>query len=43
MKDIKINPDLQKEREQSTLDVEEFSEWWHGGKKNLAAKRSRGI
>lgn len=35
----KINPDIQKERNGSSLNVEEFAVWWNGGSENLKSKR----
>lgn len=37
-----VNPDLQKERNNSKFNVEEFAEWWHGGKDKLKFKRELG-
>lgn len=37
-----VNPDLQKERQNATLDVEDFALWWHGGTEKLKFKRELG-
>lgn len=34
-----VNPDLLKERENASFDVEDFAKWWHGGEENLKFKR----
>ncbi|KAI8128650.1 putative peroxisomal acyl-coenzyme A oxidase 1 [Lucilia cuprina] len=34
-----INPDLQKERQNATFNVEDFALWWHGGEEKLKFKR----
>lgn len=38
----KMNPDLVKERQKCSFDVEEFARWWNGGDKKLQEKRDRG-
>ena len=38
----KINPDIQEEREKVGFDVEEFTNWYHGGAKNVEEKRFYG-
>lgn len=38
----KVNPDLDKERQICSFNVEEFSSWWLGGDKKLQEKRKRG-
>lgn len=37
-----INPDLEKERQKCTFDVEEFARYWTGGQAKLDEKRARG-
>lgn len=39
---VKINPDLQKERDAATIDVEELSCMIYGGEKELAKRRKLG-
>lgn len=39
----KVNVDLVNERKRCSFNVEEFSEWWHGGKEKLVEKRWRGM
>ncbi|XP_037953027.1 probable peroxisomal acyl-coenzyme A oxidase 1 [Teleopsis dalmanni] len=34
-----VNPDLQKERNSASFNVEEFATWWHGGAEKLKFKR----
>ncbi|XP_075168301.1 acyl-coenzyme A oxidase 1-like [Haematobia irritans] len=34
-----INPELQKERQNATFNVEDFAKWWHGGEEKLKFKR----
>lgn len=36
-----VNPDLENERKKVTFNVEEFSEWWYGGKEKLKERRER--
>lgn len=36
-----INPDLEKERQKCSFDVEEFTRYWYGDK--LEEKRARGM
>lgn len=38
----KINPDLAREREKCTFDVEELATYWIGDKQKLEEKRARG-
>lgn len=38
----KINPDLEKERTKCSFDVEEFAQYWIGGRAKLDEKRARG-
>lgn len=35
----KINPDLKEERDKVTFNVEEFTNWYHGGAENVADKK----
>lgn len=37
-----INPDLEKERQKCTFDVEEFARYWIGDQTKLDEKRARG-
>lgn len=38
----KVNPDLEKEREKSSIDKSEFTNWWHGGAQKVELKRKIG-
>lgn len=38
----RVNPDLAKEREKCTFDVEELSRYWIGDQTKLEEKRARG-
>lgn len=38
-----INPDLDKERQKCTFDVEELARYWHGDQNKLNEKRARGM
>lgn len=38
----KINKDLQDERDKVKFNVEEFTNWFYDGEKNVAEKRSLG-
>lgn len=38
----KINPDLQEERDKVSFDVDEFTNWYHGGKDKVEEKRFLG-
>lgn len=38
-----INPDLAKERQKCTFDIEEFSQYWYGDQNKLEEKRQRGM
>lgn len=37
-----VNPDLQKERQNASFNVEDFALWWHGGPEKLKIKRHMG-
>lgn len=37
-----VNPDLQKERQNASFNVEDFALWWHGGPEKLKIKRYMG-
>lgn len=37
-----MNPDIMEERENVAFDVEEFTNWYHGGKENVEEKRFLG-
>lgn len=39
----KINPDIEEERKKVEFNVEEFTNWYHGGVKNLEEKRFFGM
>lgn len=38
----KVNPDIQEEREKVTFDINEFTNWFHGGKDKVEEKRFLG-
>jgi hypothetical protein len=38
----KVNPDIQEERKRVQFNVEEFTNWFYGGKENVDRKRSLG-
>lgn len=38
-----VNPDLLKERQNCTFNVEEFARWWAGGEKKLEHRREMGM
>lgn len=40
--EIKVNPDLQKERNTATFDPHEFSVFWAGGEAKYKEKKSLG-
>lgn len=37
-----VNPDLVKERQNCTFNIEEFAEWWSGGAQKLKHRRNMG-
>lgn len=37
-----VNPDLANERKKCSFNTSEFTNWWYGGEKKVAEKRSRG-
>lgn len=39
----KINPDIKEEREKIGFNVEEFTNWYHGGFENVKEKRFLGM
>lgn len=41
-KPTKVNPDLQEERDKVQFNVEEFTNWYYGGKENVQQKRFLG-
>lgn len=42
VKKLKVNPDLQKERNKCSFKTEELTNWWYGGAKNVEEKRWKG-
>lgn len=42
VKKSKVNPDLEGERKKCSFKTIEFTNWWHGGAKNVEEKRWRG-
>lgn len=39
---VKINPDLQEERDKIAFDIEEFTNWFYKGKEKVEEKRFLG-
>jgi hypothetical protein len=38
----KVNPDIQEEREKVAFNIEEFTNWYHGGVEKVEEKRFLG-